>query len=95
MGVIYFNKIDYENKSCHFGLYANPFEKTAGIGSILEEVCIKYAFEFLKLTRLKLEVFEDNAKAKNLYRKYKFQEVGEKIMNDKKIICMELENENR
>lgn len=95
LGVIYFNSIDYRNQSCYFGLYANPFEKIAGVGRILEEVCIKYTFEVLKLTKLKLEVFEKNEKARALYRKYKFQEVGKKMINDKKVICMELKNEDR
>ena len=90
MGVIDFYNIDNSTKECEFGLYANPFEKIAGVGRVLEEICIKYAFEFLKLTKLKLEVFEDNKKARNLYKKYMFQEVGEKMINDKKVICMEL-----
>ena len=95
IGVIYFNEINYENKTCYFGLYANPFEKIAGVGRILEEICIKYTFEVLKLIKLKLEVFEENEKARALYKKYKFQEVGKKTVNDKKVICMELKNEDR
>ncbi len=94
----YIGVVDFYNintKECEFGLYANPFEKIAGAGRILEEVCIKYAFEFLKLSKLKLEVFEDNERARNLYKKYKFQEVDKKMINDKKVICMELRNENR
>lgn len=90
LGVIYFNYVENENKSCYFGLYANPFEKIIGVGRILEEECIKYAFDILKLTRLKLEVFEDNERAMKLYKKYRFQSVDEKIVNDKKVICMEL-----
>jgi len=94
IGVVDFYDTDQSTKECEFGLYANPFEKIAGVGRILEEVCIEYAFEFLKLTKLKLEVFEENKQVRNLHRKYKFQEVGEKMLNDKKVICMELENEN-
>ena len=90
IGVIDFINIDYENKTTDFGLYANPFEKIAGVGRILEECCIKYAFDILKLDKIKLEVFEDNEKAINLYKKYKFKESGEKMINDKKVICMEL-----
>ena len=93
IGVVDFYDIDKEKKECEFGLYANPFEKIAGVGRILEEICIKYVFEFLTLTKLKLEVIEENEKARSLYKKYKFQEVSEKMINDKKVICMERERE--
>lgn len=90
IGVVYFTNIDFKNKSTYFGLYANPFEKIAGVGRILEEICIKYAFDMLKLSKLKLEVFSDNKKALNLYKKYKFEKVDTKIINSKDVICMEL-----
>jgi len=57
---------------------------------VLEEVCIKYVFDLLRLNKLKLEVFSDNLRAINLYEKYNFKEVGVKSINDKKVICMEL-----
>ena len=60
--------IDFENKITDFGLYSNPFEKVAGVGRILEEICIKYAFELLKLDTLKLEVFDENIQVKNLHK---------------------------
>jgi len=59
------------------------------------EVAIKYVFEYLKLEKLKLEVFSNNVKAINLYKKYNFKEDGTKTINDKEVICMELVNENR
>jgi len=90
IGVIDFYDIDNSKKECEFGLYANLFEKIAGVGRILEEVCIKYAFDILKLNKLKLEVFEENEKAISLYKKYGFKQSGKKIINDKKVICMEL-----
>ena len=56
---------------------------------LLENVT-KYAFEILKLDTLKLEVFADNEKALHLYKKYGFEEIGVKTVNDKSVICMEL-----
>jgi len=91
IGIVDFYDIYREKKECEFGLYANPFEKIAGVGRVLEEICIKYAFEFLKLAKLKLEVFEGNKQVRNLHRKYDFQEIREKMINDKKVICMERE----
>ena len=84
-----------ENNEAFFGLYANPFKKVAGVGRILEEICIKYIFDILKLDKLKLEVFSDNEKAINLYKKFNFKEVKRKELNNKEVICMELKNENR
>ncbi len=93
IGVIDFTNINFKTKTSEFGLYANPFEKIAGVGRILEEVCIKYAFNILKLKTLKLEVFSENIQVINLHKKFNFKEVGKKIVNGKNVISMELENE--
>ena len=95
IGVIDFTKIDYKNKLTYFGLYSNPYSKTTGIGTILLKTIINYAFNVLNMNILKLEVFETNKKALNLYKKFKFKKTGEKIVNNKKVILMELRNENR
>lgn len=95
IGVIDFTNINKESKSSEFGLYANPFEKVAGIGRILEECCIKYAFEILKLDKMMLEVFSDNVQVRNLHKKFNFKETTVKTVNNKEVICMELKNEDR
>jgi UDP-4-amino-4,6-dideoxy-N-acetyl-beta-L-altrosamine N-acetyltransferase len=95
IGVIYFNKIDVINKSTYFGLYSNVNCKIAGIGRILEKKSIDFIFDTLKLNTLKLEVFSDNIKVINLHKKFKFREVGKRIVNKKEVICMELKYENR
>lgn len=92
IGVIDF--YNFTRNSCEFGFYSNPFTKAVGIGRIMEEESIKYAFEVLGLEILKLEVFSDNIQVRNLHKKYKFQESGVKLVNDRKVICMELNNEN-
>ena len=90
LGVIDFADIDFSKKTSFFGLYANPFEKIQSSGKMLLESAIKYAFEILKLDTLKLEVFADNEKALHLYKKQGFKESGVKTVNDKDVICMEL-----
>ncbi|MAC83418.1 MAG: UDP-4-amino-4,6-dideoxy-N-acetyl-beta-L-altrosamine N-acetyltransferase [Arcobacter sp.] len=95
IGVIYFNKIDKENNSCYFGLYGASNSNVRGLGRILEEISINYTFNVLKVNKLKLEVFEDNIQVINLHKKYKFIINDEKVINNKKVICMELKNENR
>ena len=95
IGVIDFTNINHQNKSTYFGLYSNPYSKTTGIGTILLKTIIDYAFNTSNMNILKLEVFEINKKALNLYKKFNFKQMGEKIVNNKKVIVMELKNENR
>lgn len=88
IGVIDFNNIK-ENESLIMGIYANPNLK--GKGNILLETIINFSFYILKVKKIFAEVFFENEKAYNLYKKYNFKEIGEKIVNDKKVICMELD----
>jgi len=93
IGVIDFTEI--HKPEVYFGLYANPNAKIAGVGRILENICIDYAFNILKVDTLKLEVFAENEKAINLYKKFNFKEITKKIVNNREVICMELKNEDR
>ncbi|OCL83440.1 MULTISPECIES: UDP-4-amino-4,6-dideoxy-N-acetyl-beta-L-altrosamine N-acetyltransferase [Arcobacteraceae] len=92
LGVIYF--VDINSEFSYFGFYGNP-NSVSGIGRVLEETSIKFAFDVLKVNRLKLEIFENNIKVINLHKKYKFKEVDRKIVNNINVICMELKNEDR
>ena len=92
IGVIDFTQL-VEKKSVHMGIYANPSIK--GNGAILLNKIINYSFNNLKVERVFSEVFAENEKAHNLYKKFNFKDISEKTVNNKKVICMELENENR
>jgi len=94
IGTINFIKIDYQTRCAEFGLYASPFEKIVGVGRILEEVSISYAFNELKLNILKLEVFSDNTQVINLHRKYGFEKVAAKCIAGQEIVCMKKSNAN-
>ena len=65
-----------KHKSAYLGIYANPECKEKGRGKVLLKLLLKVAFDFFKLHTLKLEVFEDNNAAINLYKKLGFQEEG-------------------
>ena len=93
IGVIDFNDISKE--SAVMGLYANPLLNQKGVGSLLMNAIVAYAFRTLKVHILKAEVFADNAKAKALYEKFGFCEKERKMVNEKEVICMELTNEHR
>ncbi|NOQ32559.1 MAG: UDP-2,4-diacetamido-2,4,6-trideoxy-beta-L-altropyranose hydrolase [Helicobacteraceae bacterium] len=93
IGVIDFTNIDHKNKKTEFGVYTNPILK--GVGDILMESIIDYAFNSLKVKTLISEVFENNIPAINLYKRYNFKDVEIKQVNNTNVIYMELENENR
>ena len=89
IGVIYFTQIE-PNESLHIGIYSNPHLK--GYGKILLETIIYFSFEILKVEKIFSEVYFENERAFSLYKIYGFKEYSYKIVNDKKLICMELNN---
>ncbi|MFT6910008.1 MAG: UDP-4-amino-4,6-dideoxy-N-acetyl-beta-L-altrosamine N-acetyltransferase [Oleiphilaceae bacterium] len=94
LGVVYFN-IDTKCEAAEFGLYANPMEAIKGKGSALQETVIIYAFNYLKVSTLKLEVYEKNEKAIKLYKKYNFQLVRTEYKNNKSVLYMKLNVVNK
>ncbi len=76
VGVLYLNRVNFEQRHAYFGIYANPFNKIPGAGSVLCKLAIKLVFKILSFHTLKLEVMEDNEKAINLYKKFGFREEG-------------------
>lgn len=68
IGVIDF--INITQDSCEFGLYAKP--NLRGVGQILMQEIKKYAFENLKIKKLKACVFKQNKRALDLYLKSGF-----------------------
>ncbi len=88
IGVIYFTNIDDANKDSEFGLYANPEIK--GVGKLLMDTICDYAFEKMSYNKLTAEVFDSNKRAISLYLGKNFKQFKAKIIDEKKIICMEL-----
>lgn len=93
IGVIDFT--DITPSSATMGIYANPYLSQKGIGSVLLQAIVDYAFDILKVQTLKAEVFATNAKAKALYEKFGFCAMSQRSVNNKEVICMELNDENR
>ena len=87
IGVVDFRNINAD--SVIMGLYANPMIK--GKGSLLLEIIIDYAFNILKVQKIYAEVFLKNDKAHCLYEKFGFQEFDKKIINNKTVTCMNLQ----
>tara|TARA_B110001469_G_scaffold121008_1_gene130100 strand:- start:224 stop:1108 length:885 start_codon:yes stop_codon:yes gene_type:complete len=77
------------NDSLHFGLYTNPFAELKQAGRILEAVGNYYAYVKFGIGTVKLEVFSDNTRAINFYKKCGFRFVGLNRYQDKEIFLME------
>ena len=92
IGVIDFTQIK-PNESLHMRIYTNPDLK--GYGKILLETIIYFSFEILKVEKIFSEVYFENERAFSLYKIYGFKEYSYKILNDKKVICMELNNKSK
>ncbi len=93
IGVI--DLVDITGRTASLGLYANPYSDRKGIGRIILRALIRYAYDTLQLTTVRLECFEENEKAKNLYQKFDFIETTRILKNNRPIICMELHREHR
>ena len=88
IGSINFSEINFEN-SVDFGIYTNPFLQIKGAGRLLESVASQYAFIELGVKKIKLEVYSDNERAINFYKKCNFNLIKIKKVNDQSIMCME------
>lgn len=88
IGVIDF--VDITSESLHMGIYTNP--NLYGQGSVLLNEIIKYSFENLKVNEIFSEVFELNTKALELYKKFGFEEILKKEINENNIIKLILRN---
>lgn len=91
IGVIDFTNIT--STSLDMGIYSSPKEKAKG--SILLNEIINYAFNILKVKKIKAEVFSENIKAHDLYKRFNFIDINKKFVNKREVICMELNYENR
>ncbi len=92
LGVVDFTNITQE--TLHIGLYKNPFLQKS-IGQILLDFIITYAFKKLMVKRIFAEVLIKNKKAYKLYEKNNFKVINNKVINNKKTICMELKNDDQ
>ena len=71
------------------GIYTNPYSKLKGLGSVLEAAANYFAFEELRVDKLRLEVFSNNKRAINFYNTSGYKAIETKIVNGKEIFCME------
>jgi len=87
VGIIYLNRVDFNNKNAFLGIYSNPDCKLSGVGHLLIKCLKKLAFDTVQLHTLKLEVISNNKKAISFYQKSGFSEEGqlkEFVSRDKK-----------
>lgn len=75
MAFVSFSGIDSQNKNASWAFYLGPMAKR-GIGSLVELLAIQYAFQKLRLHKLKCEVLAINQSVIKLHKKFGFSEEG-------------------
>ncbi len=88
VGSINFSNI-VPNDSLDFGLFTNPYTELRGAGKILEAAGISYAHFKFGIKKVKLEVFSDNIRAINFYKKCGFRLVASNRNEGREILYME------
>jgi len=90
IGSINFTKIKLHN-SVEFGIYTNPFMQLRAAGTLLEAVASQYAFIELSVKKIISEVFSDNERAINFFKKRGFKLVNTRQIIHQNILYMEKE----
>ena len=75
IGLINFTEISEKNKSAFWGFYSGDLS-TKGVGRLMEEAALNYAFNNLKLRKLSCEVLSSNPRVIKLHRRYGFSIEG-------------------
>lgn len=88
VGSINFSNI-VPNDSLDFGLFTNPYTELKGAGRILESAGNYYAHIKLGIKKVKLEVFSENTRAINFYKKCGYRLAGSNRIQEKEILFME------
>lgn len=75
VGHFSFREVDYEKGSAHMGfIVIDPKRRGGGLGKEMVSQAVRYAFEILGLSRVTLNVMEENRAAYACYRSIGFQE---------------------
>ncbi|KKT29395.1 UDP-4-amino-4,6-dideoxy-N-acetyl-beta-L-altrosamine N-acetyltransferase [Candidatus Giovannonibacteria bacterium RIFCSPLOWO2_12_FULL_44_25] len=75
IGVVALHDVDFKNRHCYFGAYADPHGKNIGVGFVLFQTIIKLAFDVFKLHSLRGSTIGDNP-VLYIHKKLGFKEVG-------------------
>lgn len=96
VGTVALYDIDYKNGTAEFGrlLIGDINSRGKNIGISATKAICDYGFNRLHLNKIKLDVYKDNIKAVNLYKKVGFSEIKEKCIENDNIIVMEIQKYN-
>lgn len=97
VGTIALYNIDYKNKIAELGrvLIADINSRCRSIGLAATRSLCEYGFNKLGLNKIILEVYKDNIKAFNLYKKVGFKTVEEKNISNREVLLMQLCKDNK
>ena len=76
VGAVNIKKIDKDNGNAELGFYKSQNLDEKGLMSISLSTVINYSFDILGLKKIYSEVFENNTKSINIFKRLYFQEEG-------------------
>jgi len=93
VGTVALYNIDFLKKEAEFGrlMIGEADAKGLGIGFLATKQMCEYGFEKLNLSRIYLQVFQENVVAKNIYEKIGFTILKTELINDYLVEFMVLE----
>mgnify|MGYP001249294845 CR=1 FL=1 len=90
IGSFSFKKINFHN-SAEFSLHTNLFNQFIGAGTLVEAASSHYAFIELGVKKIISEVFSDNERSINFFKKRGFKLVNTRKIDHQNILYMEKE----
>ena len=90
VGVTYLQRIEYEEKTCDWGIYIHDLScRGKGLGSWALEECLRYAKGKLGVEKVGLEVLIQNDRGVAVYHKAGFEESKRFLSGSKIVVRME------
>jgi UDP-4-amino-4,6-dideoxy-N-acetyl-beta-L-altrosamine N-acetyltransferase len=88
LGGVNLTRINWIKQEAYLGIFKNLYNPTKGIGQILLKILLEVSTDFLYLRKVYLEVFEENLKAINLYKRFGFNIEDFYSRNNRKVLIM-------
>lgn len=76
LGLVQFNRFDFQSKSCHWGFYIGSPQAPKGVGSCMGLLALSYIFEEYGIRKLCAQIFSFNENSIRYHKKFGFKEEG-------------------
>jgi UDP-4-amino-4,6-dideoxy-N-acetyl-beta-L-altrosamine N-acetyltransferase len=88
LGCVNISRINWVKREAYLGLFKNFYNPSKRIGQLLLKILLDISADLLGLKKVSLEVFEQNLKAINLYKRLGFKLEDFYYTNNRKVLIM-------